>query len=182
MTDAADAIVAALRAHQPPIGGWTPPDLRRLTGLSVGNFAAGVMQLRRDGKLHPYDLALSRRMEPARGETETGARAAEETEASTLGEQVAAEARAAGDNRQAARAIGATSADRVQVSAGAILQEMALNGAPQMAASILRDRWGPTWDRLCRHAQANGQKPVTAMIALLDRALDGAAAAQEAEA
>lgn len=174
MTDAADAIVEALRSQPVPVGGWTMPDLRRAAGVSVGHFAAAVMQLRKEGKVHPYDLALARSMWPV--DTAPQDSAPKDSPAPTLAEEVAAEARAAAANRHRA-GIGGPNQSRTMPSIGAQLQERALEGAPQMAASILRDRWGRTWHRLCRHAQANGQKPVTAMIALLEKGMEGETAA-----
>lgn len=167
MHDAMEAIIAALRDHPAPVGGWSMPDLRRVAGVSAGSFAAAVVQLRREGKVHPYDLALARSMWPVDAAPDP---------APDLAEQVAAEALAAGANRQAARVTG-LNRPIAALSIGARLQEKALEGAPLLAAGIVRDRWATTWDRLCRHAERSGQRPVVAMIALLDSALDGGAAA-----
>lgn len=163
MTEATDKIVQAMQSSPAPEGGWTMPALRHMTQLSVGNFAGAVMQMRRDGQMHPYELSLTRAMWPVDAVPET-------VPAPTIAESVAAEALAAGSNRHAARTTGHSG--YVAPSIGAQLQEKALDGAPLLAAGILRDRWGPTWDRVCRHARATGQKPVTAMIALLDKGLD----------
>jgi hypothetical protein len=163
MDEAMAAIVAALRDQPAPVGGWSMPDLRRVAGVSVGSFAAAIMQLRRDGKVHPYDLALARSMWPVEAVAEP---------VPDLAEAVAAEAMAAGVKRQAARSIGVRRPIDAP-SIGAQLQEKALDGAPLLAAGIVRDRWSATWDRLCRHAERSGQRPVVAMIALLDGALDG---------
>ena len=167
MDEAMAAIVAALRDQPAPVGGWSMPDLRRVAGISVGSFAAAVVQLRREGKMHPYDLALARSMWPVDAPPEP---------VPDLAEQVAAEAVAAGANRQAARVTG-LSRPIGKPSIGSQLQEKALDGAPLLAAGIVRDRWATTWDRLCRHAERSGQRPVVAMIALLDSALDGGSAA-----
>lgn len=166
--DACDAVVKALHENVAPVDGWTMPELRRVTGLTVGAFAAALIQLRRDGKVHPYDLALTRAAWPvAEPVTVTGAGGL----SPSLVEAVAAEVRAEGANRKAARTCGLGAVvDRPSI--GAQLQEKAMHDAPLLAAGIVRDRWAPTWERLCRHAQAKGQKPVIAMIALLDQALD----------
>ena len=167
MHDAMEAIVAALRDHPVPAGGWSMPDLRRVAGVSVGSFAAAIVQLRREGKVHPYDLALARSMWPVDATPDP---------VPDLAEQVAAEAMEAAANRQAARATG-LNRPIGKPSIGSALQEKALEGAPLLAAGIVRDRWATTWDRLCRHAERSGQRPVVAMIALLDSALDEGAAA-----
>ena len=145
MSEATDKLILEMQRCEAPAGGWTMPDLRRLTGLSVGAFAAAVQQLRQEGKLHQFDLALVPSMRPAPAP---------------------------------APAVEAPEPDPVptnlfhDVSLGAQLQEKALEGAPSLAASIIRDRWAPTWERVCQHARATGQRPVMAMISLLDGALD----------
>lgn len=164
MNDAADVVVKAMQAHEAPATGWSMPDLRQVTGLTVGAFAAALIQLRREGRLHPFELALTRAAWPV-------AAVVEPVAAPTLVEAVAAEVRAEGANRKAARTCGlGPVVDRPSI--GAQLQEKALHDAPLLAMGLVRDRWAPTWERLCRHAQATGQKPVIAMIALLDQALD----------
>ena len=167
MHDASDAVVKALQQNVAPVGGWTMPDLRRVTGLTVGAFAAALIQLRRDGKVHPYELALTRAAWPV-----AASAVPVSMPAPSLVEAVAAEVRESGKKRQAACTTGHSS--YIAPSIGAQLQEKALHDAPLLAMGIVRDRWSPTWERLCRHAQAKGQKPVIAMIALLDSALDGA--------
>lgn len=163
MSEAAEKIVLEMQRSSAPDGGWTMPDLRRLTGLSVGNFAAAVAQLRREGRMAAFELALVRDDDAVT--------------VPTLVQQVAAEVEESTARREAARTYCHSGYVGAAPSAGAQLQEKALDGAPQLAASILRDRWGPTWNRLCRHARATGQKPVTAMIALLDKGLDAETAA-----
>lgn len=159
MSEAADKIVLEMQRNRAPAHGWDMPGLRRLTGLSVGAFAAAVAQLRREGRMAVFELAL------------VGDAAAEPVApAKSLAETVAAEARAAVDNRAAARATGHSMT--VEVSIGAQMQERALTDAPAHAAAILKDRWGPTWEKLCRHAQATNQRPIPAMIALLQRGLE----------
>ncbi|WP_289144980.1 hypothetical protein [uncultured Sphingobium sp.] len=170
MTEATDAIVHAMQTSPAPEGGWTMPTLRHMVHLSVGSFAAAVMQLRREGKMHPYELSLSRAMWPVDA-------VPDEAPAPTLAQEVAAEVEQTMARRDAARTYSHSGYVGSAPSAGAQVQEKALDGAPQLAASILRDRWGPTWKRLCRHAQETGQKPVTAMIALLDKGLDAETAA-----
>lgn len=160
MMQAKDKIIDAMERNQAPVDGWSMPTLRRLTGLSVGAFAAGVAQLRREGRMHAFDLSLTPSPSP---EPEPEA-------APTIAEEVAAEALERGANRAAARRTGPSSP--ASVSIGAVLQERALNDAPAFAASILKDRWAPVWDRICRHAQATNQRPIPAMIALLDRGLE----------
>jgi hypothetical protein len=145
VSEATDKLILEMQRNEAPVGGWTMPDLRRLTGLTVGAFAAAVQQLRKEGKIHQFDLALVPAMRPAPAPVP---------------------------------AVEAIEPDPVptnlfrDVALGTQLQEKALEGAPSLAASIIRDRWGPTWERLCRHARATGQRPVVAMIALLDGALD----------
>ena len=158
MSEAAEKIVLEMQRCAAPDGGWTMPDLRRLTGLSIGNFAAAVAQLRREGRMAAFELALV---------SPDGAAVVP-----TLVQQVAAEVQQSTARRDAARTYSHSGYVGPAPTVGAQLQEKALDGAPQMAASIVRDRWGPTWTRLCRHARATGQKPVTAMIALLDKGLD----------
>ncbi|MBA4092273.1 MAG: hypothetical protein C0494_17010 [Sphingobium sp.] len=165
MSEATDKIVQAMQSSPTPEGGWTMPALRHMTQLSVGNFAAAVMQMRRDGQMHHYELSLTRATWPVDAVPEAAP-------APTLAQKVAAEVEEAATRRDAARTYSHSGYVGPTPSIGAQLQEKALDGAPQLAASILRDRWAPTWDRLCRHARATGQKPVTAMIALLDKGLD----------
>lgn len=167
MSEAADSIIHILKTHQAPVGGWDMPGLRRQTGLSIGGFAAALAHLRATGVVSAFDLALASvpAVEPER------------VAVVPLVQQVAAEVRQIGERRQQARAIGGTSAAHVTLSPGAQFQEIALDGAPALAAAILRDRWGPTWSRVCRHAQATNQRPIAAMIALLDGALTGEVAA-----
>jgi hypothetical protein len=157
MSEAAEKIVAAMTSNQAPPSGWTMPDLRKFTGLSVGNFAAGVAHLRREGRMAVFDLALV----PA---------ADDAAPVPSVADEVAAEAQERVASRAAARRTGPSSPARVSI--GADLQERALNDAPAFAASILKDRWGPVWDRVCRHAYATNQRPIPAMIALLNRGLE----------
>lgn len=168
MTEATDSIIHILESHEAPEGGWDMPALRRLTGLSIAAFAAAVSRLRSQGRMLAFELALA----PGEGQA-----VAVPAAVPTLAEQVASEAREAGDNRKASRAIGGLSASKVHVSAGAILQERALTDAPALAASIMKDRWGPVWDRVCRHAHATNQRPIAAMISLLDKGLKAEIAA-----
>jgi hypothetical protein len=144
MSEATDRLLLELQRNAAPPGGWTMPVLRRLTGLTVGPFAAAVAALRADGKLHPFDLAL--------------ASASAHEQAEPVVEPVAKDKPAAPSAQD--------------VALGALLQERALDGAPLLAAGIIRDRWAPTWERVCDHARATGQRPVMAMIALLDGALE----------
>ncbi|MGE6693331.1 hypothetical protein ACQKE8_12910 [Sphingobium limneticum] len=115
-------------------------------------------QLRREGRMAAFELALV---------STDGA-----VGVPTLAQQVAAEVQQSTARRDAARTYSHSGYVGPVPTVGAQLQEKALDGSPQMAASIVRDRWGPTWTRLCQHARATGQKPVTAMIALLDKGLD----------
>jgi hypothetical protein len=168
MSDAADSIIRVMTEHEAPEGGWDMPGLRKLTGLSIGNFAAAVARLRAQGKIGAFSLSL----------VQTGTDAAQDAPAEiapvpvSLAAQVKAEAIDAGKTRQSARVIGLNGGAGMPVSVGAQLQEKALDGAPMLAAGIVRDRWEPVWKRVCRHAQRTNQKPVAAMIALLAQALD----------
>jgi hypothetical protein len=145
VSEAADRIILELQRCKTPVGGWTMPDLRRLTGLKVGAFAAAVQQLRQEGKIHQFDLALVPSMRPS----PAPAPVVEPVEADPVPTNLFQD-----------------------VSLGTQLQEKALEGAPSLATGIIRDRWAPTWERVCQHARATGQRPVMAMIALLDGALD----------
>ncbi|AYO78334.1 hypothetical protein [Sphingobium yanoikuyae] len=166
MSDAGDSIIHILSTCEAPVGGWDMPSLRRLTGLSVGAFAGAVSALRSQGKMLAFDLALtpSAPIEPV------------PMSAPTLAEQIAAEAQDTGARRKVAASTGRAAAIDAP-SPGALLQERALNDAPALAASIMKDRWGPVWNRVCRHAQATNQRPIAAMIALLDRGLNAGEAA-----
>jgi hypothetical protein len=166
MSDACETLVRVMLDHAAPEDGWTMPHLRKMADLSVGNFAAAIQQLRAQGKMHPFNLALSPSLWPA----------TPKAEAPTLAEQVAAEARETGERRHVAATTGRAHAIDAP-SPGALLQERALNDAPALAASIMKDRWGPVWNRVCRHAQATNQRPIAAMIALLDRGLQAGGAA-----
>ncbi|KEZ00623.1 hypothetical protein AI27_17960 [Sphingomonas sp. BHC-A] len=145
MSEATDKLILEMQRNEAPVGGWTMPDLRRLTGLTVGAFAAAVQQLRQEGKIHQFDLALVPALRPA----PVPAAVVEAVEAEPVPTNLFRD-----------------------VTLGTQLQEKALDGAPALAASIIRDRWAPTWERICQHARATGQRPVVAMIALLDGALD----------
>ncbi|MDH2129876.1 hypothetical protein N5J77_01975 [Sphingobium yanoikuyae] len=166
MSDACETLVRVMLDHEAPEAGWTMPHLRKMADLSVGNFAAAIQQLRAQGKMHPFNLALSPSMWPA----------APKVEAPTLAEQVAAEAKETGARRHVAASTGRAHGIEMP-SPGALLQERALTDAPALAASIMKDRWGPLWDRVCRHARETNQRPIPAMIALLDRGLNAGEAA-----
>ena len=159
MSEAADKIEAAMTANQAPVGGWDMPGLRRMTGLSVGAFAAGVATLRARGRMQAFDLVL---VEPTEG--------AAAPEQPTLAQQVAAEAAEATMRKAHARSFG--KGHVMAPSPGALLQERALTDAPALAASIMKDRWAPLWERVCAHARATHQRPIPAMLALLDSGLE----------
>lgn len=162
MSDAAHTILTTMSDHQAPVSGWDMPTLRRLTGLSIGNFAAGVSKLRAQGKMLAFELALTPAADVAPA-------------APSIKEQVDAEARGRCARRSAARMVGLNNA--LPPSIGAELQEKALTDAPTLAMGIVRDRWATTWDAVCKHARATNQRPVVAMIDLLNRSLQQGASA-----
>ncbi len=170
MTTASDAIVAALLGRDAPDGEWTSSALRRVVGQSSRAFAESVQQLRGDGWMVGDRLALTAKAvaaEPAVAAT-----------APTMAEQVAAEVRDASNRHLAARrstvsiAVRGTESPLSGPSLGAQLQELALRDDPLGAASILRTRWNDLWLQICRQAALQGQKPLTAMVELLEGAVD----------
>jgi len=172
MSEAADRIEAAMQDSQAPASGWDMPGLRRMTGLTVGAFAAGVADLRARGRMHAFALEL----------VEAKAAAPEPEPVASVAAEVAIEAREAAARKAAARMIGGkqylppqrreAAAESAPVTGmGSVLQERALTDAPALAASIMKDRWGPVWDRVCSHARATNQRPIAAMISLLDSGL-----------
>ncbi|MEZ7273886.1 hypothetical protein NYF14_10495 [Sphingobium sp. 10 DY56-G10] len=160
MSEAADRIEAAMQDSQAPASGWDMPGLRRMTGLTVGAFAAGVADLRARGRMHAFALELV--------QAKAAAPEAEPAPPS-VAVQVAEEAQASVARRTVARTCG--HGQYLAPTPGALLQEKALNDAPALAASIMKDRWGPVWDRVCSHARATNQRPIAAMISLLDSGL-----------
>jgi hypothetical protein len=159
MSEAADRIEAAMQDSQAPASGWDMPGLRRMTGLTVGAFAAGVADLRARGRMHAFALEL----------VETNVVAADPEPVASVAAEVAEEAKALVARRTVARTCG--QGQYLAPTPGALLQEKALNDAPALAASIMKDRWGPVWERVCSHARATNQRPIAAMISLLDSGL-----------
>lgn len=182
MASPSDQILDALKTRAAPDGGWSGPALRSVLGLSVGAFAGGLLQLRRQGLVHPERIVL-----PAAVEVEPA-----EPEAVTVADAVRAEAEARGSNRKAARsqstvnarsgtvdvavtrAVEGESFYAAGLSLGGQMQAAGLHDNVLEAASIVRTRWNAVWKRVCLHAGMTGDRPIPAMIDLLQQALDGA--------
>ncbi|CAN5337280.1 hypothetical protein BH10PSE12_BH10PSE12_02900 [soil metagenome] len=58
------------------------------------------------------------------------------------------------------------------LSVGAQFQDIAFRDDPLAAASLVRTRWNALWLGICAHAVATGQRPIPAMLDLIEAALD----------
>lgn len=164
----AAAVQSALQSMATPADGWNAAGLRHACTLSSRNFADAVGQLRRDGKLHCDRLELT-----VRGQV-TNVAIPE-----TIAETVRDEAERAGASRAAARSTGTVVGKSGEVqrtvdglSIGGQFQALALEDDHMAAANIVRTRWNDVWKRVCIYAGVSGQRPIPALIELLETGLD----------
>jgi hypothetical protein len=166
MNPAAEKIVAVLRGLAPGAVPTSAVALRNLADVPIGAFAGAITSLRYAGKME-WD---SFRLTPA---------TAEPSPTPSLKQEVDAEASRAGANRTAARSTGSVVGRRGAIAAptpdglslGGALQDVALRDDPLGASSILRARWSPLWLRICAYAKLTHQRPVIAMLSLIEAGL-----------
>lgn len=176
----ADQVVAAMRA-EPPGHKWTMHSLRRLCGFpTAADLAKAVQSLRFAGKVAMDRLQLSPSMYDDTHVVEAVA-------ATGLDAEIKAETAALASNRKAVRTmttlgtrngtvdIAVTrAADVTGLSIGGQMQAVALDDNVLEAVSLVRREWNAVWLRVCLHAGMTRNRPIPAMIALLESALDAA--------
>lgn len=176
----ADKVVAAMRT-EPPGHKWKMHSLRRLCGFpTAAELAKAVQSLRFAGKVAMDRLQLSPSMYDDAPGVATVA-------ATGLDAEIKAEAAALASNRKAVRTLTTLgtrngtvdiavtrAADAAGLSMGGQMQAVALDDNVLEAVSLVRREWNAVWRRVCLHAGKTRNRPIPAMIALLEAALDAA--------
>lgn len=167
---AADTIVTVLRDHATPPGGWKTRTLAAAAGLKREEFHAAIRTLRYSGRMTFDSYALSPSMLAEAAEfapIETVA-----VTASTVADEAKIEAEQAGQRRAAARSTGTVvRRGHVDLSAGGIVQDIAIRDDAGTAVSILQHRWPDLWAGIRACAIAQGERPVSTMLRLIEAGL-----------
>ena len=172
---ATERLIAVLRDQAMPQGGWTARALGQAAGMKSEELHAAVRSLRYSGRMAFDSYALSPSMLAERESPRSCAVEPERTvpSPSSIAQLVAEEARTAVERRRMARSLGqVVKVLDAPASVGSQMQDMALRDDPLMAATILRERWAEIWPAIRASAARQGERPVQAMVRLIETALE----------
>lgn len=95
------------------------------------------------------------------------------TDSTTIADAVKVEAAITGQRRVSARSTGTVvRRGQVELSLGSTLQDIAIRDDAGCAVAILKARWPHLWAGIRASALAQGEGPVSAMLRLIESALD----------